>query len=215
MELDGGLSDKTMIASRILEEIQAVGRMTCKFGLNSSHSGNLSVRVGDRVVITKALAMLGRLDEHALAEVPLKGAIDSALNASKESLTHRAIYERCKAKAIVHTHPPAAITLSLLYDSIAPVDADGAYHFPKVDVVAPNYLEGPEAVAEVIGTPFATANMALSRGHGLFVAEESLGRALQFSCVVETSARIICNLLAMGKDPRDFEKDYFGKWRTS
>jgi L-fuculose-phosphate aldolase len=201
-----------MNAEELLSKFRMVGYSTCEFGLNSSHSGNLSVRIGGSMIITKALAMLGRINEHSLVEVPLDGDIDPGLNASKESYTHRAIYARRNAAAIVHTHPPAAITLSLLCDFIVPVDADGAYHFPKVGVVSPDYLLGPEAVAEVIAAPFENANMVLSRGHGLFVAEESLERALQYSCTVETSARIILNLLALGKEPHQFQKDYFGKW---
>jgi len=202
-----------MNAEELLVEFRTAGFTTCEFGLNSSHSGNLSVRLDDTMIITQALAMLGRLGRESLTAVPLTGDIDPKLNASKESLTHRVIYAQTGANAIVHTHPPAAITLSLLYDAIVPADADGAYHFPKVEVVAPDYLKGPQAVAEVIAAPFQHANMALSRGHGLFVAEETLERAVQFSCVLETSARIILNLLSIGKDPKVFQKDYFGKWK--
>jgi len=202
-----------MNAEELLTEFRTAGFTTCEFGLNSSHSGNLSVRLGDNMIITQALAMLGRLGRESLAAVPLAGDIDPKLNASKESLTHRAIYARTEANAIVHTHPPAAITLSLLYDAIIPADADGAYHFPKVDVVCPDYLKGPQAVAEVIAAPFQHVNMVLARGHGLFVAQETLERAVQFSCVLETSARIILNLLSLGQDPTRFQKDYFGKWK--
>lgn len=202
-----------MNAEELLAEFRTAGFMTCEFGLNSSHSGNLSVRFGENMIITQALAMLGRLNRDSLAAVPLEGDIDPKLNASKESLTHRAIYKRSTANAIVHTHPPAAITLSLLYDEIVPVDADGAYHFSKVAVVTPDYLKGPEAVAEVIAEPLATANVVLARGHGTFAAEETLERAIQFSCILETSARIILNLLMLDKNPKQFQKDYFGKWR--
>jgi L-fuculose-phosphate aldolase len=201
-----------MNAEKLLAEFRTAGFTTCEFGLNSSHSGNMSVRLGDNMLITQALAMLGRLDKDSLTLVPLAGDIDPKLNASKESFTHRAIYARTGANAIVHTHPPAAITLSLLYDEIVPVDADGAYHFPKVKVVEPNYLEGPEAIAKGIAAPFARANLVLARAHGAFVAEKTLEMAVQYSCILETSARIILNLLSLGKDPGPFQKDYFGKW---
>jgi L-fuculose-phosphate aldolase len=201
-----------MNAEKLLAEFRTAGFTTCEFGLNSSHSGNMSVRLADNMLITQALAMLGRLDKDSLTLAPLAGEIDPKLNASKEALTHRSIYARTGADAIVHTHPPAAITLSLLYDEIIPADADGAYHFPKVEVVQPDYLQGPEAVAEVIAAPFASSKLVLARGHGAFAAEESLERAVQYSCILETSARIILNLLSLGKDPSLFQKDYFGKW---
>jgi L-fuculose-phosphate aldolase len=201
------------ISRELLEDFRLVGRFTCEMGLNSSHSGNLSVRRDDRMIITCTLAMLGNLNEDDLVEVPLKGEVDPGFQASKEVITHRAIYDRTDARAIVHTHPINATTLSLLFGAIVPIDIDGAYHFPRVDVVAPDHTKSPEAVAEVVAGALEGTSIVLSRGHGAFAAEESLQRALQFSCVLESSARIIYRLMTLGKDPSVFEKDYFGKWK--
>ncbi len=190
-----------------------VGRLTCQMGLNGSHSGNLSVRRGQRMVITRTFTMLGNLNEDDLVEVPLEGEIDPELRASKESATHRAIYARTGAQVIVHTHPPVATTLSLLWEKIVPIDVEGAYYFPRVDVVAPDYSGSPEAVADIIAGAFQGSSIVLSRGHGAFAAGESLQEALHYSCVLESSSRIIYHMMTLGKDPRAFEKDYFGKWK--
>lgn len=202
-----------MQTKKLLDEFRLVGRSTCEMGLNSSHSGNLSVRRDGRMVITATLSMLGDLREKDLIEVPLDVEIDPEARASKESITHRAIYAHTDARAIVHTHPITAITLSLISEAVVPVDIDGAYHFPHVRVVAPDHTKEPEAAAEDVARALADASIVLSRGHGAFAACESLDRALHFSCVLESSAQIIYNLMAIGEDPRSFEKDHFGKWR--
>jgi ribulose-5-phosphate 4-epimerase/fuculose-1-phosphate aldolase len=113
----------------------------------------------------------------------------------------------------VHTHPAVANTLSLLFGEIVPIDIEGAYHFARVDVVAPDHAGSPEAVADVIAGALHGSSIVLSRGHGAFAAEESLQRALHYSCVLESSSRIIYHMMTLGKDPRAFEKDYFDKWK--
>lgn len=200
------------IAKKILEEFQLIGRLTCEMGLNSSHSGNLSVRTGDSVIITRSLSMLANLGPTDLVEAPVTGNIDFELPASKETETHRAIYTHSDARAIAHAHPITATALSLFLDEIAPVDIDGAYHFPRVDVVEADHTDTPEVVADVIAKGLGDSSIVLSRGHGSFAIGESLDEALHFSCVLESSAQIIHKLLAVGKDPQTFQKDYFGKW---
>ncbi len=201
------------ISKKLLEEFRLVGRSTCEVGLNSSHSGNLSVRRGDKMVITATLSMLGNLRDHDLVEIPLKGEIDPESRASKEAISHRAIYAHTDALAIVHTHPITAITLSLISEAVVPIDIDGAYHFPHVRVVAPDHTKEPEGVAEEVARGLADAHIVLSRGHGAFAACESLDRALHFSCILESSAQIIFKVMTLGQNPRSFEKDYFGKWK--
>lgn len=201
------------IPHEIVEDFRLIGRLTLEMGLNSSHSGNLSVRLGDGLIITRTLSMLGNLDENDLVEVSLEGPIEPGGRASKEAVTHRSIYARTGARAIVHTHLVTATMLSLISDEIVPVDADGAYYFPRVAVVTPDHTSSPEAVAEVIARGFADAKIVLSRGHGAFAAEQSLERALQYCSILENSARIIYQLMTLGMDTRRFEKDYFGKWK--
>ena len=48
----------------ILSQFQTVGRDLFTRGLVSSHSGNLSIRLGDRLIITRRGCRLGCLEEH-------------------------------------------------------------------------------------------------------------------------------------------------------
>ena len=61
-----------MIDERICEMFREIGRDLYVADMVSSHGGNLSIRLGDRVVIKRRGAMLGRLKPHDLIETGLE-----------------------------------------------------------------------------------------------------------------------------------------------
>jgi len=109
----------------ILAQFQAVGRALFTQGLVSSHSGNLSIRLGDRLIITRRGSMLGCLQEADLIETGISKNDRSTPLASDELAVHRAIYQETPAQAIVHAHPSHAVALSLVDEKIAPSDTEG------------------------------------------------------------------------------------------
>ena len=52
----------------ILSQLQSVGRDLFARGLVSSHSGNLSIRFGERIIIIRRISQLGCLEENDLIE---------------------------------------------------------------------------------------------------------------------------------------------------
>jgi L-fuculose-phosphate aldolase len=76
----------------MLKDFQRFGRDLFLAGLNSSHSGNLSVRCGDRIVITRKGSMLGHLEEQDLIETGLEKNDGKITLASTEIGVHRSIY---------------------------------------------------------------------------------------------------------------------------
>jgi L-fuculose-phosphate aldolase len=84
-------------------------------GLFAGFNGNISMRQGSRVVITATGSAKGHLSPRDLAVVDLEsGAPLSAAQASSELSVHLEIYRnQPSALAIVHTHPPKLIAMSL------------------------------------------------------------------------------------------------------
>jgi L-fuculose-phosphate aldolase len=78
-------------------------------------NGNVSMRQGDRVVITATGSAKGHLAPADLAVVDLNtGSALTSARASSELAVHLEIYrQQPRAKAIVHTHPPKLLALSL------------------------------------------------------------------------------------------------------
>lgn len=104
-----------------------VGRDLFATGLVSSRGGNLSLRRGDRLLITRRGCMLGHLGAGDLVEAGLEDGVPAPEEASSEVLVHRAIYRETPALAIVHAHPPSTVFLSLVEQFIIAVDVEGSH----------------------------------------------------------------------------------------
>lgn len=179
-------------------EFARVGRALFEAGLNNSHSGNLSVRVGDRVVITRRGAMLAELTPEDLVSVGLRqDDIDIAL-ASKEVNVHRAIYDATPAIAVVHTHPRSAIALSLTNVDIVPVDMEGRYYFQRVPVLGVEKAVGSKELEKELPALLKDFPVVMVRGHGAFAAGENLEEGLRISHALEWSCGIIVRCAALG-----------------
>ncbi|MFC1919360.1 aldolase [Chloroflexota bacterium] len=181
----------------VLAQFQTVGSDLFHRGLLSSHSGNLSIRKGERVLITRHGCMLGHLYEDDVVEVELTADSEGDILASIDLVVHRAIYRLTSAQAIVHAHPTHAIALSLTNEEILPVDVEGEVLLKKVPVVGGEKSVGPGEGAEVIARALQEYYAVLARGHGCFTVGKSLEEACHFAITVEESSRILYLLKAL------------------
>ena len=62
------MKGKHMIDERIYQQFVEIGRDLYEHKMISSHGGNLSIRLGDRIIIKRRGAQLGRLKPHDLIE---------------------------------------------------------------------------------------------------------------------------------------------------
>ncbi|MCL6610898.1 MAG: aldolase [Peptococcaceae bacterium] len=185
----------------MLKIFQQVGRDLFTAGLNNSHSGNLSARLGDRLVITRRGSMLAHLEEEDLIETGLeKDDVNTPL-ASTEIGVHRAIYLKTPALAVVHAHPPHAVALSLLGDEIVPVDAEGLYLLPRVPVLSPRQAIASKELEETLPEVLREYRAAVVRGHGSFAAGRTLEEAYKWTASLQHSCRILCIARSLGRGP--------------
>jgi L-fuculose-phosphate aldolase len=181
---------------KVLESFQWVGRDLYQLGLITSHAGNISLRSGERIWITRTGSMLSRLGPDDVVETPLSVGGSAHPLASMELPVHLAIYRATSAQSILHAHPPSAVALSLIYDVIVPADSEGRYILGKVPVIiVPNVVASQE-VAKSASSLLQTHRAVLVRGHGSFTIGGSLEEALGITTTVEASAKIL--LLARG-----------------
>ncbi|MGB3477568.1 MAG: class II aldolase/adducin family protein, partial [bacterium] len=90
-----------------LQELVDWGRRIVQAGLDHSHYGNISKRVGDRILISATHSMLDNLEDD-IVEVSLAGPSPLDEKASMELPMHRAIYRDTDAQAVIHGHTPYA-----------------------------------------------------------------------------------------------------------
>ncbi len=197
------------------EQFRDIGRDLFLAGLITSHGGNMSVRLGDRIVITRRGAMLGRLGPEDLVETGLEADDAMVTLASTELVVHRAIYRATSALAVVHTHPVHATALSLVADAVVPVDSEGSYLLHRVPVVSTAETVGSDDAARLLPQALRGHKIALLRGHGAFAVGELLEEAYMVSSTLEASAHILYLVRALGEDRvREYRDraDRYDRW---
>lgn len=180
-----------VIPPGLLRSFQQVGRDLFLQGLNSSHSGNLSCKEKDILWITHRGAPLARLTSRQLVAVPLDDPDSRPATASSELPVHLEIQVRRGSGAVVHAHPPAAVALSLLENSIRPVDLEGRHYLPCVEVIPSLDPYDPMKAAEPVARALEGARIVVVKGHGTFAWGADLWEAMHWSSALEHSSRII------------------------
>ena len=195
-----------MIDQRLYEEFRTIGRDIFVAGLTSSHGGNMSVRVGDKIIIKRRGAQFGRLKRSDFVETSFEGKDSGIVRASTELIVHRAIYEQTSALAIIHAHPRTAITLSLSRDDIIPIDNEGSYLLRKIPVVSVEMASGSQEMATKVSEALRGYKIVMQRGHGAFSTGQTLDEAFQWISALEEASDIILENHLMGEERIEFRK---------
>lgn len=180
-----------MIDERIYEMFREIGRDLYTANLISSHGGNLSIRLGDHVVIKRRGAMLGQLKPQDLIETRLDKNDSGVALASTELLAHRTIYLHTPALAICHCHPRTAIAFSLSRDEIVPIDNEASYFLKKVPVVTEEFASGTPQMANKVASALQNYKIIMLRGHGSFATGQTLDEAFLWSSTLEEACQIM------------------------
>lgn len=175
---------------KIKEEFKRVGKILFLTGLNDTHSGNMSLRVGKRFFITRHGAMLGFLHDRDIVEVNLDNDLRDKF-ASSEVGVHRAIFKNTNALAIIHTHPLNAITISFKYNEIIPRDISGSYYLKKIPVIELKEPTASKEMEEKLPHLLAEYPVVIIRAHGAFSIGKTLEEALHLAHQTEITAEII------------------------
>jgi ribulose-5-phosphate 4-epimerase/fuculose-1-phosphate aldolase len=174
-----------------LEALCAAGDSLYARGYAHGSTGNLSVRVGDRVFVTPTGSRLAGLTPARLAEVDMDGRVAGHTRPSKEAPFHLAVYHRRPdARAIVHLHSPWAVALSCLDDPVVP--ALTPYFFMRVaplGLVA-YHRPGSSELAAAVDAAARDHGCLLMRNHGSLCAGTTFDEALDRAEELEATARL-------------------------
>jgi len=158
------------------------------YGYNDSHSGNISGRDGDQFWVTPSGAGADTVRADDFIACPVQGAI--ATGASGDALLHQAVYRRnANAQAVLHSHCPHAVALTLNGEDFVPPDFEGQLYFPRVKVITVPYEVYFEQAAEKVAEALSDAPICIVRGHGVYAQAESLDLAYKWTCSLELSAK--------------------------
>ncbi len=179
-----------MVDQRIYEMFREIGEDLYTAQMISSHGGNLSIRLGDRVIIKRRGAQLGRLKPHDLIETGLEKNDSGVALASTELLVHRTIYLNTPALAICHCHPRTAVAFSFSRDELVPIDNEASYLLKKVPVIMEEFASGTPQMAHKVAEALKNYKIIMLRGHGSFATGQTLDEAFHWSSTLEESCQM-------------------------
>ena len=197
-----------LVDDSIYKIFKMVGKHLVRHGYNTSHSGNISIRSGGKIIIKRRVAMLGNLQLEDLVVSDLKEEDSSSLIASTELGVHRAIYLETDAMAVIHAHNPYCVALSLVEDEITCIDAEGFALYKKIPIIDVEIPAGAFYTSIEVPKILKNYPFVIVRGHGIFAKGMTLEDALQYVTGAEQSAYIRYLTLLTGKPlKRDFSKE--------
>ncbi len=207
----------TDAVSRALTELCEIGASLFARGLAFGSTGNLSVRIDDRIWITPTGASLRKLAPEGLACLDRAGQPINDAHASKEAPFHLAIYTaRPDVEAVVHLHSPNAVMLACLADLAEerPLPILTPYYVMRVEPlrVVPYLAPGSPQLADAVGEAAATANVLLLRNHGVIAVDQTLGAAADRAEDLEESARL--HFALRGLPTRELTETEIAELRT-
>jgi L-fuculose-phosphate aldolase len=188
---EGAEADRRTAEEAAWAELVAVARRTVADGLVVGTSGNVSVRVGDTVLVTPSGVPYDRLTPDDMTGVGLDGRqVRGTLVPTSELPMHLAVYRADpSARAVVHTHAVHATAVSLLVDELPPVHYMTAALGGPVRV-APYAAYGTDELARAMLDALTDRTGCLLRNHGTVTYGSSLDQAYDRTAQLEWMCRL-------------------------
>ncbi|MEU5523890.1 class II aldolase/adducin family protein [Streptomyces sp. NPDC047860] len=176
--------------TRAWAELVETARRSVADGLVVGTSGNVSVRIGETVLVTPSGVPYDRLTPDDVTGVDLAGRqVLGSLVPTSELPMHLAVYRTTGARAVVHTHAVHATAVSTLVDELPPI------HYMAAA------LGGPVRVAgyATYGTGRLAENMlralegrtgCLLQNHGAITYGTTLAQAYDRTAQLEWMCRV-------------------------
>jgi L-fuculose-phosphate aldolase len=159
-----------------------------QYGVNDSHSGNISVRDDSLFWVTPTGACADSLTPDELIQCSVKDALPDG--ASLDARLHQLVYQKNPlATAVIHSHGPHIVALTMNGKDYIPPDFEGQYYFPRVPVLSINYARCITEAAEKVSDALIEYPVVIVRGHGVYAQGTSLNLAYKWSCSLEMSAK--------------------------
>ena len=172
------------------EALVATARRTVADGLVVGTSGNVSVRVGDIVLVTPSGVPYDRLTPEDVTGVGLDGRqVLGTLVPTSELPMHLAVHRTTDARAVVHTHAVHATAVSTLVPELPTIHYMSAALGGPVRV-APYATYGSEELAENMLRALSDRTACLLQNHGTMAYGTTLDQAYDRTAQLEWMCRL-------------------------
>jgi len=159
-----------------------------QYGCNDSHSGNASFRFHDEIWVTPTGCCADTLQADDLVQCHIDGLTEEG--ASLDAPLHIQVYQNNpQARAVIHSHGPHIVAMTMKGDDFVPIDFEGQYYFPSVPVITIPYDQYIELAPQAVATALKDHKITVVKGHGIYACADSINLAYKWSCSLELSAK--------------------------
>ncbi len=206
--------DTTLMHPR--EQIIMIIDRIYKGGLTTTSGGNISIRdENNDIWVTPSAVDKGTLRPSDIMCVRKDGTVEGPHKPSSEFPFHKAIFEaRRDLKAIIHAHPPALVSFSIVRQ------IPNTNIIPQAKFVcgtigyAPYELPGSEELGESIAKEFIkNHNAVIMENHGTVIGGSDLKNAYERFETLEFCARTILNAKTIG-EPKFLSDDSIAEFEA-
>ncbi len=178
------------LKNKLKRKIVRVCRIMLKENLNINPFGNVSCRLGKRILITPSGMSYEKMRAKDVVEIDLEGKSYGG-KPSSEYRMHIEIYKaREDVKAIIHAHPKYATAFAVSRVGI-PVFLEEIAEVVGSSIEVSKYaLPGSKELARIAAEALRNKNATLLANHGVVCVGDSLEEALDILRILERSAEI-------------------------
>lgn len=184
-------------------DVAAAARELAAAGLLIGTAGNVSARVGDRVLVTATGVVLGACEPDDVVEVDRDGTVVAGrLRPTSELDLHLDVYRGTAAGAVVHTHSPAATAIACSTQRFSSMPV---LHYQQVLLggevrIAPYATFGTPELADHVLAALDGRQAALMANHGAVAVGADLRAAVDHALLLEWLADLLARTSQLG-DP--------------
>lgn len=171
-------------------------------GFSPGTSGNLSVRFGDKIIITASGSSNGNLAYEDLVLIDFEGKYidsNSSKKPSSEKMLHVEFYKkRPDVNAIIHVHPTFLSSFAAARKALdEPLMAENVFYFGKIPL-ADYALPSSTELVNNTAKHFDEYNAVLMANHGFIVGDKDMEQAYLKLELAESYAQIVLNTKLLG-----------------
>lgn len=183
-------------------ELRRLVRRAAREGLLRGTFGNVSVRLGDDLLVTPTATDYLRLCAQDFVRVSLADGAHAAGQPSSELPLHLEIYRRLpKVMAVWHDHSPYAVAAGLIWDEVPILTGEGHGLIGLALPVVPYLPSGSLALARGAAAALTErqSSACLLRNHGVVATGRSLFEA--YSCAWAVEEAGLHAIVTAGQSP--------------
>ena len=176
------------MSNKIKKEIIEIGKRLYEKDMSAAAAGNISLKEGKNIFITRHGVCLGFLAEEDVLKIDLKGnVLEGKGGISAETPMHLALYKNLDTNCIIHSHPVYANGYFAVQDKFRPVTFEAQLILGNVTVIKQNTPTVTESgpVVEAL----KIQNIAVLKNHGVVAIGSSLAEAFSLTELLEDSVK--------------------------